>query len=103
MATEEDLGKAKFIKFMGPRDEATCAGPRGRTRVGTGARGGLGEPFSVPGARGSGAVPSCLVLGSWVTKGRGNVGTVCGVDKEVGQGLEARFLKMSKSHRYRKL
>lgn len=60
MATEEHLEKAKFIKFTDPRDGATCAGPQGSTRVEAGAGGGLEEPFSVLGAKGSGAVPSCL-------------------------------------------
>ena len=96
-------GESQVYQIHGPQRWSHMCRATGTPKSGNRSQGRPRRAFLSPGGQGLWGCPQLSGPWPWVTKGRGNVGTVCGVDKEMGQGLEARFLKMSKSHRYRKL
>lgn len=94
---QKNIWESQVYQTHGPqRWSHRCKGHREAQEWKQG-RGRPRRPFSVPGARELWGCPQLSDPWTWVTKGRGNVGIVCGVDKEVGWGLEAKFLKMPTS------
>lgn len=96
-------GESQVYQTHGPQRWSHRCRATGKHKSGNRSGGRPRRAFLSPGGQGLWGCPQLSDPWSWVTKGRGNVGIVCGVDKEVGWGLEAKFLKMPKRHRSIKL